>query len=313
MFRTLIRGIASPVLAFYRRLNALTNGVLDVLVCAIDRFGRNQGTQAAASMAYYFIFSMFPLLLLLISVGSTLLEGQDVQQIIVDAVTQVIPSAKELILDNIGAVLAARGAVNVVSSIGLLWSASGLFSGLSYNVNRFWPNSETSNVLTTRLAGLALIGLMFVMLIISTLMGAVFGLVARVGEAQGLTHAMQISATLEWVISALGPWLFRFVLFFVLYRWVPSVHVGAKAAIVGALVAAFGWDLVTTLFTWFLSSGLINYSLVYGSLGAIVGLLFWTYLVSMVIFFSAALTSAIDQPPAKPLSERSIGALGMGA
>ena len=83
-----------------------------------------------------------------------------------------------------------------------------------------------------------------------------------------------------------------------------------RAALIGAVVATVGWDLTTTIFSWFLSSGLINYSVIYGSLGAILGLLFWMYLGSMVIFLCAALTSAIDQPAEQPLSTRSSEELG---
>jgi len=63
-----------------------------------------------------------------------------------------------------------------------------------------------------------------------------------------------------------------------------------------ALAAALAWELSTNGFTWLLSSGLVHYELVYGSLGAIIALLFWIYLISWILLFGAYLTAAIDEP-----------------
>ena len=117
-----------------------------------------------------------------------------------------------------------------------------------------------------------------------------------------MDRVADLSSTLWWILSDLGPWILKFLVFFILYRWIPTARVKARAAVIGAILATVGWDLTTTVFAWFLNSGLINYSVIYGSLGAIVGLLFWMYLGGMVIFLGAAVTSAIDEPPEQPLS-----------
>jgi membrane protein len=76
--------------------------------------------------------------------------------------------------------------------------------------------------------------------------------------------------------------LLRLALFWGLYRWVPNAQVNAWAAFWGAVVATAGWELATNGFAFYLSSGLASYELVYGSLGTIVGLMFWIYLGSLV-------------------------------
>jgi len=293
----------------YKRLNTWSHGIPDVLACTVDRFNNGRGSQAAAGMAYYFIFSLFPLLLLLISLGSIVLTRHDVQQVVADFVSQAVPNSQQVVLDNIELVLAASGTVSIVSAISLLWSASGMFSALSYSVNLMWPDADWGSFLSQRLAGLAFVGLLFVILVASTIASSLFNLVIRFGEEQGMDRVVHFSSTLWWIMSDLGPWLLRFLVFFVLYRWIPTAHVKARAALIGAIVATVGWDVTTTIFAWFLSSGLINYSVIYGSLGAILGLLFWMYLGSMVIFFGAALTSAIDEPPEHPPSSQSSEAL----
>ena len=133
----------------------------------------------------------------------------------------------------------------------------------------------------------------------------------------GLSGLLILSLTLNWItelipflnaegasssslglwklISSLGSWLTIFLLFLALYRWVPTTDIEWSAAFWGALIASFAWKVATTGFSWYLRSGLGRYQLVYGSLGAIVALLFLIFVVSMVTLFGAHLSAAIDR------------------
>ncbi len=82
-------------------------------------------------------------------------------------------------------------------------------------------------------------------------------------------------------------------MFFLLFLWAPNTKVPWRAALVGAMVAGLGWDLASAGFTWYLTSGIATYELVYGSLGAIVALMLWFYIISLVILYGAHLGGAI--------------------
>jgi membrane protein len=60
-------------------------------------------------------------------------------------------------------------------------------------------------------------------------------------------------------------------------------------------VTALAWEIAASAFTWFLSSGLASYQLVYGSLGTVVALMVWIYVGSSIILFGAHLSAAITQ------------------
>jgi membrane protein len=62
----------------------------------------------------------------------------------------------------------------------------------------------------------------------------------------------------------------------------------------GALTASLGWKAATAGFTWYLRSGFGRYQVVYGSLGAIVALLFLLFIVAIITLFGAHLSAAID-------------------
>jgi membrane protein len=90
-------------------------------------------------------------------------------------------------------------------------------------------------------------------------------------------------------------WLSLFITLFFLYYWIPKTKVQWREALWGALVASLASEIVTTGFTWYLGSGLSNYNMVYGPLGAIVALLTWIYVLSLIILFGAHLGAAIAQ------------------
>ena len=278
--------------AVYARLNTLSGGALDVLKDAVQHFGKVRATQAAASMAYYAVFSLFPLALGLIVVGSFVLESEQAQQEVIQFFTDAFPASQNLIEQNIEHVLDLRGPVGIIGLVSLLWSGSGVFSTLAYNVNLAWPEAEARNLLEKRLVALGMIGALVGLLLLSLVSTTVLNLLPRLEIPLG--DGVSIYETPIWtLVSNLVPLLFTFLLFFSLYRWVPSIAVSGWEALWGALVAAIGWEIATRAFTWYLRSGTAQYELVYGSLGAVVALMFWVYLSSLVTFFGAHLCAAI--------------------
>src|SRR5512138_1781096 len=94
-------------------------------------FSKTRATQAAASLAYYTFFSIFPLMLLLILIGSYFLDRQSVMQRVTQAVQSALPVSQTFIVQNLQQVLKQRTAVGIFVLISLLWSASNLFTNLA--------------------------------------------------------------------------------------------------------------------------------------------------------------------------------------
>ena len=115
-----------------------------------------------------------------------------------------------------------------------------------------------------------------------------------------LGGGVSVYETPLWIVSSiLIPWLLAAVTFLGLYRWVPNAQVRWPAALWGALVAASAWEVAANAFTWFLGSGLVQYELVYGSLGTVVALMLWIYVGSLITLFGAHLSAAIAQHAAR--------------
>lgn len=278
--------------AFYRRADSLSGGTFSIVRDAIEQFGKARGSEAAASMAYYTLFSLFPLLLALVAAGSFFLDRQNVYQQVVDLVTQAFPISQNLIEENLQQVLKLRGAVGLFGLGVALWSATGVFTVLTRNINRAWTKAPPRGFLRSRLVALGIVGSLALLLIVSLLSSTVLNVLSNFQVS--LVNLEALYGTLLWtVVSDFVPWLLIFVLFLLLYRWVPNAEVPWSAVFWAALVVAVAWEVAANVFAWYVGSGLARYRIVYGSLGTVVALMFWIYMSSWIIIFGANLSAAV--------------------
>ena len=278
---------------YYEWLNSHTFGAVRILRIAIDLFGESNSSQAAAGMAYYAFFSLFPLLLFLIVGASYILQVQSAYDYIMDNVFRVLPTAQSLLDANLQQVLRSRGAVGLLGLIGFLWSGSSFFSILARNINRANPNSHRRNFLEDRAMAFGMIGLLTLLLGLSILSNTITGLLPitdlfYIGETP-------IHETYLWryFIKTI-PFLVTLLLLVFLYRYIPKRRIRWRGVLIGAGLAALSWQTVTKVFTQLLAEGWVQYELIYGSLSTVVALMFWIYLISTITLFGAHLSAIID-------------------
>ncbi len=276
---------------FYQNANHLSRGRLDVLKRALATFSNARGAHSAAGLAYYAIFSLFPLMLAFIAVGSYFLDSKEVYQGVTRFVQGILPVSRNLINENLQEVLNARGTVGLISLVTLFWSASNVFINLAYDINLAWPEASRRNYLQTRLLGLRMIAGLSVLLVLSVVLSWIATLIPFLNMDTASPQSLRLFA----LLSNLGAWLTIFLLYLALYYWVPTVNVSGTASFWAALTASIGWQLATVGFSWYLNSGLEQYQLIYGSIGTIIALLFLIFLVSLITLFGAHLCAAIDR------------------
>jgi membrane protein len=264
-----------------------------ILLRSFNRFSEERGGEVAASLAYYTLFSLFPFFLALIAAGSFFLEREQIFRQVQDMFLNLFPGSKDIIQTNLKTVLDLRGAVGIIGLVSLFWSASGMFSSLIYNVNRAWPDTRIRNFLRKRLAGLAIVILLGALVIVSVLATTTLSVLTNI-DFQALGGALLNSLPLKSAFTHLLSLLVKVLAFLALYLWAPNRKVALRYAVLGAVVAGVGWELATAGFTWYLTSGIVRYELVYGSLGAIVVLRFWVYISSLIIIYGAHLAAACE-------------------
>lgn len=285
--------------SLYRRVNQFTGGVLDILRWTVQRFGTQRGSEAAASLAYYTFFSIFPMLLVFIVIGSFFIDQDVVETQLLNLLQDIIPGVQEVIIGNIEQVLELRGAVTFIALISLIWSATSVFNILAKNINRAFPKANVPNFIKGRMLGFLMFLSLGILMLLSFAASTFSGVVPVIDIP---FNDKALHETFLWQIGAfLIPVGINLLMFWALYQWVPMVKVHQKASFIGGVVAGVAWELLNNVFTWYLSSGLSQYSLIYGSVGTVVALLFWIYLTAIIALVGAHLTASIqramDQKP----------------
>lgn len=277
---------------FYKLADKYTFGAFNVLREALERFVQERGPEAAAGTAFFTVFSLFPLLLVVVAIGSSLVLGrQQVLNRIIQLVRLTFPNP-ELVVTNLQSILKNRGSIGIIGGIGLAWSATGALTILSRNINRAWPNSRPRNFIQSRVVALLMIATLVGLLTLFSLTATILDLLAKFSEP---LFGVDIFTEIPFFgfLTNLFPFAAGLMLFLGLYRWVPNTPVPWKAAFWAALLAAAAWQIATFGFAYSLKLGVAQYQLVYGTLGTIVALMFWIYLNYMIILLGAYLSAAI--------------------
>ncbi len=270
-----------------------SGGLLSILHQSVKRFTVMRGAEASASLAYYALFSIFPLSFILVAILGFVLSSEEAYRRAVEFVLAIFPFSGDLVERNLTEVEKSRGAIGVIGILGALWSASGFFNTLARNVNFAWPTAKLRGPVHNRLVALGMIGALFLLLVLSlistTLINLLPGFIERLGGDPDFLK------TVQWrTLLRVAPAFFTFLMFTGLYLWVPNKVVRWNAVITGSIVVTIVWELAKHAFTLYLGSGLARYQIVYGSLSTLIVLMVWIYLSSMITLFGAHLVASID-------------------
>jgi membrane protein len=271
----------------FTKANEKSFGFLGIIRYAIERFSGLRGVEGSASIAFFTIFGLPPLLIVLVTVASYYLEIPDIQDHIIHAVREIVPISPDLIIEFLEGVLNQRGAVGIIGLIGLAWAGSGVLMSLTANINRAWPTAKIRNVVEKRLVAFLMIGTFILFIAASSILSTVVAFFSQF-DVPLLNLSAPVGVITDIIFLSL-----RFVLFLALYFFVPKTKVKKRAAFWAAVFASIAWEVTAYGFNWYFQSGLSNYNFLYGSLGTLVALMFWIYLNCLILVFGAYFSAAI--------------------
>jgi len=141
----------------YVWLNNVTGGSLEILSLAISQFSRCNAAETASSLAFFGFLSLFPLLGVLVTVLSFFANEGQIQRILIETLRPVFPASSSLIQENLQRFIELRQTFGLIGIVGLLWSASSVFTILTYNINSAWEKARLRSVLQRRLIAIGFI------------------------------------------------------------------------------------------------------------------------------------------------------------
>jgi len=263
---------------------------LTVAKATVREFGKDDVAYLAAAQTYYAFFSLFPLLILAITlVGVIVAVDRDAAiDFIFDKTREYLPGSVEFVSDVLVEALENRSNAGWIAVIGvatLAFTASGAFDALDKGINRAWKTDKVPNFFVGKLISFGMMAGVAAMLVLS------FILTAMLAAARSITTYLVgqlYGEQIFWqVMSFLASFLIVFLMFLLMYRFLPRCEVEIRDVWLAALLAAVAWTLVKEGFAYYVGSSFINFSAVYGTLAAVVALLTWIYISSIIVLTGA--------------------------
>ncbi|HKP53256.1 MAG TPA: YihY/virulence factor BrkB family protein [Chloroflexia bacterium] len=265
---------------------------LAVTKATAREFGKDDVGYMAAALTYYVFFSVFPMLLLAVTLAGLFLNELDARIFIFSNVAQVVPGSVELLQATLEEALKSRESAGWLALIGfatLIFSASGAFDALDKAINRAWSSEKMPNFLVGKLTSFAMMLVIAALLVLSVIISTTLAATRRItSDALGrIVKEVPGETIFWWVVSVIASLAIIFLGFALLYRFVPRCKVSFRDIWPAALIAAVAWTIAKEGFALFLGSSFANYSAVYGTLGTVIALLTWIYISSIIVLVGA--------------------------
>lgn len=245
----------------------------------------HDATQMASSISYYFLLSLFPLLLGLGAILGLLAGSTEEQRELVRFVTDYLPASQDFVLHSVEGVVRFRGTLGVISILTLLWTARALFGAVSSAIERASGRHRNSPFLKGILLQLAMELGVCVLFVCSAIASSLLLLATRV-ELGSRSVAEILGGHLVAYLLAAPAVLITMLIFAMLYKFVPSTVARWRDVLPAALLASVLFEAAKYVFVWYLRF-IATYNQIYGTLASVIVLMVWTYISAMVLIIGA--------------------------
>ena len=265
-----------------------------ILNHSLHQFHENDLFTPAAAMSYFGLLTLFPALLVLLALSNQVPAGSEM----LSRIVEIYPGSGEFLRTTVRSLKDVGAGVMVSCIVVTLWAGSWVFAVVERAVNRIW-GTRPRTFLHGRAITLGMIGLVGLLLIVSVFLTSI--LVGLQQLAQQLpVHVPQRMQWLSLVGSAFWQLVFALAsvvvtiaLFTLVYRLVPNGRVTLHDTMPSAVVAGLLWEAAKYVFAWSLQY--FHYDQIYGSVGAVVAVLTWSYVSSLILMFGAQLSVVLHQ------------------
>lgn len=267
-------------LSWLDRLNLLLPAWVKMLVMASRLTLQPDTTIIAAAIAYFALFSIFPITLLSITVGTFYLGPDVAAQMVVQRMEFIAPALGRLIGQNIDEINNTRGPLTGGALLGLIWSASAVFYVLNQTMYRIWKRKPVRPVWKRRgLAILFVLAFAGPLIFLASIASSLISLL--------VTWWPELNSMIVDGVSFLMAILLNVTLFALLYLLLPHGNTRWTGILPGAVAAGLLWELAKKAFLFIVSYYVSASNLIYGSVSALVVFLFWAHLSGIIFVFGA--------------------------
>ena len=269
-------------------------GIWKVLKQAFSGFGDDKVVKLSAALAYYTVFSIGPMIILIIYFAGVIYGQEAVQGSLfkeinglvgTDAALQIQGMIKNAALSNKGGVAATIGIIT------LIIGATGVFAEIQESINMIWnlkpkPKKGWLKMIINRMLSFSVIvSLGFILLVSLILNGLIEALMDRLQA-----RFPNVTVVVLYIVNILITFTVITTLFGVIFKVLPDAIIKWKDVMVGSMVTAVLFMIGKFAITFYI--GKSNVGGTYGAAGSLVVLLLWVYYSSVILYFGAEFTKA---------------------
>jgi membrane protein len=265
-----------------------------ILRHTFHQFHENDLFTPAAAMSYFGLLTLFPALLVMLVIGNRFAAGSEA----LTRIVEIYPGSREFLRATIKSLKDIGWGGLVSAAIVTLWAGSWVFAVIERALNRIWGTRPRA-FLHGRALTLGMIGAVGVLLIVSVFFTSVLvGLQELVDQLPmrvvNRSGWMTLVGNAFWqTLFAIAGALVTVTLFALVYRLVPNGRVTLRDTLPSAIVAGLLWEAGKYVFASSLQY--FHYDEIYGSVGAVVAVLTWSYMSSLILMFGAQLSVVLHQ------------------
>lgn len=275
-------GLAGFLDRFQRR-----HTVVGFPLAVIYKFADDQGAYFAAMLAYYGFVSLFPLLLLLISISGFVLHGDPgLQDKLLNSAIRDVPVLGQELRDSVH--VKGSGVGLAVGLLGTLYGSLGLAQAGQTVFNRIYsvPRNARPNPLRSRGRSLRLLPVLGLLVVVTSALSAL--------PTRASVGSLPLGFGLH--LAALGlSILVNIVLFLLAFRLLTAEHTPIREVIVGATFAGAAWQGLQYLGAVYLTDKFVHASEVYGVFGIVLGSITWIYVEALVVVICAEINVVLHR------------------
>jgi len=282
-----------------RRLKKIAYLLKETFVEFID----DNGLKLSAALSYYTIFSLPPLLIIIISLsgvfyGAEAVQGQIFGQIngLVgnDAALQIQETIKNVKLSD------SNFFATTISIVILLIGASGVFVEIQDSINYIWgirakPKRGIVKFLFNRLMSFSMIGSVGFLLLVSLIVNSVMNILNKKLAA----YFPQETIYLFYITNLFIVFIIITILFAIIFKTLPDGKIALKDSLIGAGFTTMLFMIGKFVIGFYL--GNFNVASIYGAAGSVILILVWVYYSSIILFFGAEFTKVYAQTHGKKI------------
>lgn len=245
-------------------------------------------------MSYFGLMALFPALLLMLAMSNKIAAGSQMLSHAVD----VYPGSSDFLRHTIESFSSIGVGAIITCVVLVLWAGSWVFSVIERALNRIWGTTSRTfwhgRALTVGMIGL--VGLLLAATVVVTSIVVAFRkMAADLSPRQLVRYPLLISVgSVFWqIVFAAVSYLITVALFVLIYRFMPRGQVTLRDTLPGAFLGGLLWELAKYIFAT--SLNYFHYDQIYGSVGAVVAVLTWGYVSSLILLFGAQLSAVFHR------------------